>query len=103
MDAFWCIILSVIVLRWWWEHNKPDFWEEKEPQDNPEPTIDMEAAKEMQKEAKDRQILEEAQKKLDKEAKEKQRQHDRDVAELRKMGYTDELIAVILPTINNDK
>jgi hypothetical protein len=103
MEAFWCIVLSVIVLRWWWKHNKPDFWGEKEVEEKPEPTLNMEAAKEMQKEAEDRKILEEAQAKLDKEAKEKQKQYDRDVAELRKMGYTDELIAVIIPTINNDK
>lgn len=33
--------------------------------------------------------------------KEAEAQHQRDIVDLRKQGYTDELIAVILPTINN--
>jgi hypothetical protein len=23
VDAFWCITLSIIILRWWWRRNQP--------------------------------------------------------------------------------
>lgn len=103
MELFWCIVLSTIVLRWWWKRNKPDLWEDdkKKEEIKEAPSLNMEAAKEMQKEAKDKAILAEAQAKLEREQREKQRQYDRDVAQLKKQGYTDELIAVIMPTINN--
>lgn len=86
MDAFWCILLSTIVLRWWWKRNKPL----KQRIVKEQPGLDMEAAREMQQENN-----------LNNEQKEKDRQRERDIAELRKQGYTDELIAVIMPTINN--
>lgn len=102
MDAFWCIVLSTIVLRWWWKKHKKYMLGKEEVEETVEaPKIDMEAAEEMQKKSKDAEVLASAQKKLDDEAREKQRQYDKDVAALRKEGYTDELIAVILPTINN--
>lgn len=101
MELFWCIVLSTIVLRYWWKRNKPDLWEDDKEKIKEAPSLNLEAAKEMQKEAKDKAVLAEAQAKLEKEQKQKQLQYDRDVAQLRKQGYTDELIAVIMPTINN--
>lgn len=96
MDAFWCIVLSTILLRWWWKRNTPDLWEDKTEQ----PTTPVLNARDVE-EAEDKKILTEAQAKLDKEEKEKQKQHDKEILELRKQGYTDDIIAVILPTINN--
>ena len=86
MDAFWCIVLSVIVLRWWWKRNRPE--QEELP---PEPIkLDPELVKKFEE---DRKIT-----KIEMEV---QDQKDRDIAELKKQGYSDELIAVILPTIND--
>lgn len=102
MDAFWCITLSVLLLRWWWKRNKAGIIQKEEKKEEVEPPkLNIEAAKEMQQENKDKQVLADEQKKLDKQEREKQRQHDKDVAELKRQGYTDELIAVIIPTINN--
>lgn len=66
MNAFWCIVLSILVIRHHLKHR------------NPKP------------------------KKQDKIAQ-SDPQTQRDIADLKRQGYSDELIAVILPTLMNDR
>lgn len=91
MDAFFCIVLSYLVLRYCWRSDtfgvrgrfkKPNI-------SNPEPVKSL-----------DEYI---AQEKIDKVKMEAERQKEKDIAELRNQGYTDELIATIIPIINNNK
>ena len=72
MDAFFCITFTTIILMMWWKRNFP---------------------------AGDRTRTET---KTDWLRNQKTGARARDVAELRKQGYTDELIATILPITNND-
>ena len=75
MDAFFCITLSILLLRWWWKNQDHTPKPPKIPDFPPSDTIEP---------------LTEADK-----------QRNRDIAELKKQGYTDDLIAVILPQLNN--
>ena len=85
MDAFFCITLSILVLRYWWKHHPPKASKPEPPQE-----FDLDKLKKVESYTIERRKREEANK-----------QREKDVAELRKQGYTDELIATILPTINN--
>lgn len=76
MNAFFGIILSVMVLRWWWKNN---YAKPRKPRIPDVPTAPMVQPR-----------------------SDAQRQRDKDAEELRKQGYSEELIATILPTINND-
>lgn len=78
IDAFFCIVLSAIVIRWWWKHG--DHAKRKERQR-------LEKLSEQMSPAERSRFL--------------QRQHEEE--ELRKQGYSDELIAIILPTIDNGR
>ncbi len=81
-DVFFCITLSVLVVRYWWKHQHFEFGGEK-----PKRSIFDNLS---------------GQKRVPKQVKtEEEKQHEKDIADLRRQGYTDELIAVILPTINN--
>jgi len=78
MDAFWGITLSVLVIRFWWKRENKKARERRENRQKQELAIkDPQGSKPMPT------------------------QKEKDAEELRKQGYTDELIAVILPTINN--
>lgn len=70
MEAFWCITLSIIVLRKWWKHQFPK-----------RPTVHV------VKSSEPKQPLD--------------LQRERDIADLKRQGYTDELIATILPVVNS--
>lgn len=88
MEAFLCITLSIIVLRSWWKNrNKNDYFNFDERYaatfDMPEPST--------------------AEKESEKLRVEVERRKAKDIEDLKKQGYTDELIAVILPTINDGK
>ena len=79
MDAFFCIVLSVLVIRWYWKRQNIKLARKVETtfiQEKEEPVKEVKKTKE-----------------------EDLRQKEYD--DLRKQGYDDELIAVILPTINN--
>lgn len=78
MDAFWCITLTIVVLRFWWKHQFP------KQKATPKFTPVSNAIK-----------LNE----IDRERLALERQHQQDIADLKRQGYTDEVIAVILPTI----
>lgn len=78
MEAFWCITLSIIVIRAWWKHQPdgPPVFKFKrknkiQPVNFPPPKSQAEL------------------------------QRERDVADLKNQGYSDEVIATILPVINN--
>lgn len=84
-DAFWCITLSIIVLRWWWKsglRNRRKNIEKDMAAAEAQP-IDEEALKAI-----------ELQKEVDK-------RREKDIADLKRQGYSDELIATILPVIND--
>lgn len=88
MDAFWCIVLSFFTLRWFIksEREKRGLRRPRNPIASDEPVIHTEFDEELQAIRKRREADD---------------QRERDIMELKKQGYTDELIAVILPTINN--
>ena len=80
MDAFFSITLSILVLRYWWKHRERTV--RRPPKQEP-----------IKFAAFDDKVV---------AAREKARsQRERDEEELRKQGYSDELIATILPVINN--
>lgn len=83
MEAFWCITIGYILIKRKW--NK--YMEKKKIEDEirerfkPAPPPDPEKIREF----------------------DRKREIDSQIADLKKQGYTDELIAVIIPTINNGK
>ena len=79
MDAFWCILLSILVL---------SAFIKGQVRRKEEKASKIERAQSAERVYSRKTV---------------KTQEDKDIEELRKQGYTDELIAVILPTINNDK
>ena len=96
MEGFFAITLIIISIRLYWKHSADS--RVKEHSIEPRPIIVPDNIIVEHKTTKDKldsqKEVEEAQKIVDK-------QRDQDIADLRKQGYTDELIAVIIPTINN--
>lgn len=77
MDPFWGITLSLIAIRWFWKSENRKYKDRKADEKRQERIVVKPVKTEEEK------------------------QREKEVQELRKQGYTDELIAVILPTINN--
>ncbi len=85
MDAFFCITLSILVIRAWWKHRPIPI--QRKPVKLPPTRI---------------QVVDET---IDQELKVKREaeiQREKDINELRKQGYTDEVITTILPVINDN-
>lgn len=83
MEAFWCITLGLIVMRMAMKSHmfRPRLKVTPlEHQVRLNPAEDQPSAEDAEKEAR----------------------KQKDIAELKKQGYTDELIAVIIPTLHND-
>ncbi len=74
MDAFWCITLSIVVIRMWWKHQPGQPWFPRKKKIAPVNFPPSKTPAELQRE--------------------------RDAEDLRKQGYTDDVIAIILPTIS---
>ena len=85
IDIF-CIVLSVVIIRLWWKSNAP-----KELSTQLKRLIPKKKIKDPTIEIKEPP------------RKEVNTKRQKEVAELKKQGYTDELIAVILPIINDGK
>jgi hypothetical protein len=82
MDAFWGITLSLLVLRWWYKNHHVE-----------KPRVKPNLLPKTPANVKTQEVL---------RAQEQARQQrERDVEALRKQGYTDELIATILPVVND--
>lgn len=103
MDAFWGITLSALVVSRYWKREKikdedRKYYEKKRKDD-------IEKAKQKEVIEKYSAIfsspLTEAEKKDTQAKKKAEKEREKEIEQLRKQGYTDELIAVILPTINN--
>lgn len=107
MYAFWAILLIIIAVRLYWKHSANSrhanlreafFGKRKKKPDMPVTgNAGFVIPENLEKEGVERKAqkeAEEAKKIIDK-------QRERDIADLRKQGYDDELIAVIIPTINN--
>ena len=99
MDAFWGITLSVIAISMFWKRERI----KKEDRRYDEQKAAERIEKQKQQEVIDKYAPifagpltagEKAEVKTEKE-------REQDIERLREQGYTDELIAVILPTINN--
>lgn len=104
MDAFWCITLGTLVIAWFWKRENRKSAERKydnraEAERTEKQKQDVEIAKWSAKFMPEPVSPEDLE--AERALKEAQKQRDRDIAELRKQGYTDELIAAIIPTINN--
>lgn len=76
MDAFWCITLSILILRFWWKHQA---FKKTVKSPAPIPTLSKESG----------------------EDREQRLQRERDIADLKRQGYTDEVIAIILPQLEH--
>lgn len=85
MDVFWCITLSVLVVRYWWKHQH---FKPKETPPKPGLFDNLSGQKTIPNRPK-------------KEKTEEEKRQEKDIADLKRQGYDDELIAVIIPTINN--
>lgn len=93
MDPFWGITLSTIVIARFWKKENQKRKERKEFKEQQRLAAEKEAARPIP--------LTEEEKEAQRVQKEIDKRRERDIADLRKQGYTDELIAVIIPTINN--
>lgn len=80
MNAFFGITLSLIVLRIWWKHRPLDGEKKKQNKPSSGGVIPVNY--------------------IEKEGTKAERERQKEAEDLRKQGYTDEVIAVILPTIN---
>jgi hypothetical protein len=94
MDAIFCIVLSTLVLRSWWKSHKPLNRAENYQEAKTQPQTISSFKKESDKTPEDIEA--------EKLQKEIEKRKNKDIADLKRQGYTDELISVILPTINND-
>lgn len=103
MDAFWCITLGTIVVAWFWKRERNKAYDRK--------TEKLKYAKKNE-EAKQKEVIAKyteafgrpmtkAEKKAEDRKIAVEKEREKQIAELKKQGYTDELIAVIIPTINN--
>lgn len=81
--AFFCITISIFVLSKWWKHQRVKWYRRNEFK-----VIPNNIRTQIKPDVKD----------LEKEV---DNQKKKDIEALKKQGYTDELIAIILPTINN--
>lgn len=99
-EAFWAILLIVIILRAYWKHSAPSRHDNlreaffgKKKEKKPDMPVTGNAGF----------VKPEIQKLIDREAQKNrdEAQRQKDIAELKRQGYTDELIAIIIPTINN--
>lgn len=77
MDAFWCITLSVVLIRMWWKHQAG------------KPLINIRHNKKVVTVS------------FPPSKTPAQLQRERDAEDLRKQGYSDEIIATILPVVTN--
>lgn len=89
MEAFWAITIIIVVVRLYWKHSTDTLPREEKV----EPPVTQAPTR-----VQDDVI---ADTKAEHARKEIERQKEKEIAELKKQGYTDELIAIILPTINN--
>ena len=94
MEAFFCIVLSYAALKAFWKSERKKA-KERKSLDLPATNLEkIKAIGDIDKAAKEEEVQ-------DKLRKDVEKQKERDAEHLRKQGYSDELIAVILPTINN--
>ena len=82
MNAFWFFTLTFLLLRFIWKRKS----QEQQIAKDERPRVNNITVSEEEKQRR----------KVDK-------QKEKDIADLKKQGYSDELIAVILPTIWNGK
>ncbi len=103
MDPFWGITLSVIAISSFWKRETNKSKERKIRNRKFEDKLEQEKQKEVIEKytAIFSEPLTPAEEKAKKLREDIEKQKERDTERLRKEGYTDELIAVILPTINN--
>jgi len=104
MDPFWCITLSVLVVSKFWKRERGKkkirrYYEEKDRK---------ESEKQQAQDLLDRvdflmlpDMLTPEEKEAEKKRIAAEKQKEKDVAELRKQGFDEELITTIIPTINN--
>ena len=105
MDPFWGITLSFLALRSVWKERRRKLELRKQVKEEYEGEDTVTRLGRMDNEFREERIRNKTSKerqreveRLDKEAK---RRKQKDIQDLKDQGFTDELIAVILPTINN--
>ena len=93
MDPFWGITLSVIAISSFWKSEKRKSAERRYDKARREEKAIAEASRPIP--------LSEEEKEAKRIQKEIDKQRERDIQDLRKQGFSEELITTILPTINN--
>lgn len=85
MEAFWCIVLSFFTLKSFLKRERRKAKERKAINSgvSAEYVDELSEVEELDRKAQDN------------------RQREKEAEELRKQGYTEDIIAIILPTINN--
>lgn len=104
MDPFWAITLSIIAISIFWKRENRKSDDRKHLKDK-----DAERIEKLKQEEVIAQFTEAIQpepltpeeKEAERVLKEEQKQREKDIADLKKQGFTDELITTIIPTINN--
>lgn len=103
MDPFWGITLSLLAISKFWKSERGRTKDKKTEKQMLEDKIEQEKQKAVI--AKYTAVFSEPMSKEEKESekleKEIEKQREKDIEELRKQGFTDELITTIIPTINN--
>lgn len=105
MDPFWGITLSLLAISKFWKSERGKNIDKRDEQKRIEDKIEQEKQKAViaKYTAVFSEPLTEEEKEAEKLQKDIEKQKERDIAELRKQGFTDELITTIIPTINNGK
>lgn len=88
-EGFWAITIIMILAWKWYKANFP-----KDEDEQPEYTVKPKTIKSFRAKDSPEAVV-------DDEDTAAERQRKQDIADLKKKGYSDEVIAVILPTINN--
>lgn len=99
MDAFWGITLSVIAISMFWKRER--IKKEDRRYDRQKAAEKIEKQKQQKVIDKYASIFAGPLTSEEKAEVRAEKERELEIEQLRKQGYTDELIAVILPTINN--
>lgn len=104
MDPFWAITLSVLAVSKFWKRENRISKQKKSSKQKDAERIEKEKQRILLADVTQRfglLPLTQEEKEAERVRKAEEKQREKDIEDLRKQGFTDELIATIIPTINN--
>lgn len=104
MDPFWAITLSIIAISIFWKRENRKSDDRKHLKDREAERIEKLKQEEVIAqftEAIQPEPLTPEESEAEKARKAEERQREKDIEDLRRQGFTEELITTIIPTINN--